>query len=69
MLNNEKNTVSPVQTENEQINKTLFVANFKKLYLKMPIDEILNDFANCYLELGNLEDKLNYFLRKEVSNG
>ena len=69
MTSKDKKIQSPVQTENEQINKTLFVANFKKLYLKMPIDEILNDFANCYLELGNLEDKLNSFSGKEVSNG
>lgn len=69
MQNQKKNTVSPVQTENEQINKAFFIANFKNLYLKMPIDEILNDFANCYLELGNLEDKLNSFSGKEVSNG
>ena len=69
MRNNEKNTASPVQTENEQINKAFFIANFKNLYLKKPIDEILNDFANCSLELGSLEDKLNSFLRKEVSNG
>ena len=69
MQNTEKNTVSPVQTENEQINKEFFIANFKKLYIKKPIDEILNDFANCHLELGYLEDKLNSYLRKEVSNG
>lgn len=71
MASKEEITQSPVQTKNEQIGKVPFIKAFKKLYLQKPIEEILNDFANCYLECSDLEalvfdleEKLKTYSRK-----
>lgn len=76
MTKQEEIIESPVQTKNEQIDKVPFIKAFKKIYLQKPIEEILNDFANCYLECSDLEalvfdleEKLKTYSRKEVSNG
>jgi hypothetical protein len=75
MLNDEKITQSPVQTKNEQTSKAVFIQNFKKLYLSQSLEIILNDFAECYLEVSKFEslelernDILNLLIRKEAGN-
>lgn len=68
MQNEKKITQSPVQTENEQTyNKSVFIKNFKKLYLKQPIKTILQDFVDCHIRLAELEQL--EIDREEVSNG
>lgn len=54
---------------------TVFIQNFKKLYLNQSIETILNDFANCYLEVSKYEsleldrkEILNLLIREEVYN-
>lgn len=53
----------------------VFIENFKKLYLNQSIETILNDFANCYLEVSKYEsleldrkEILNLLIREEVYN-
>jgi len=73
MLNNEK---SPVQTENEQTyNKSVFIENFKKLYLQQPIEVILDHFVKCHIQLSEYEEAeaekeelLMMLIRTEVYN-
>jgi len=54
---------------------TVFIENFKKLYSQQSIETILNDFANCYLEVSELEsillereEKIDILIRKEALN-
>ena len=75
MTKQEKITQSPVQTKNEQISKAVFIQNFKKLYSQQSLETILNDFADCYLEVSKFESLelereylLNLLIRKEVYN-
>ena len=75
MQNTEKITASPVQTKNEQTSKAVFIQNFKKLYSSQSLETILNDFADCYLEVSKFEslelernDILNLLIRKEIYN-
>lgn len=67
MLNKEKITQSPVQTKNEQTSNSVFIEHFKKLYLKQPIETILQHFADCHIRLSELEQL--EIDRKEVING
>lgn len=67
MLNKEKITQSPVQTKNEQTGNSVFIEHFKKLYLKQPIETILQHFADCHIRLAELEQL--EIDRKEVING
>lgn len=53
----------------------VFIENFKKLYSQQSIETILNDFANCYLEVSKYEsleldreESLNLLITKEVYN-
>jgi hypothetical protein len=75
MTKQEKITQSPVQTENEQISKAVFIQNFKKLYSSQSLETILNDFAECYLEVSKFEslelernDILSLLIGTEVYN-
>ncbi len=69
MLNNEKNTVSPVQTENEQKFSNCIVgrvlknksnidganAKIRKVYLKKDKEEIIDDLISDFQEKFNYE--------------
>jgi len=73
MLNTEKKTVSPVQTKNEQRISSVFMENFKKLYLQQPLETILEHFAECHIRLCELEqleidreEQLMMLIRTEV---
>lgn len=68
-----KENQSPVQTKNEQtIN---FEKTFKEIYIKQPIEVILNHFLQCHLDLSESlialykrEEQLEKLTRKEVYN-
>jgi len=60
-------TQSQVQTKNEQTSNSVFIEHFKKLYLKQPIETILQHFADCHIRLAELEQL--EIDRKEVING
>lgn len=67
MQNEKKSQVSPVPTINEQTSNSVFIEHFKKLYLKQPIETILQHFADCHIRLAELEQL--EIDRKEVING
>lgn len=72
----QKENNSPVQTKNEQTyDKSVFIENFKKLYLQQPIEVILDHFAKCHIQLSEYEEAeaekeelLMMLIRTEVGN-
>lgn len=71
-----KENQSPVQTKNEQTyDKSVFIENFKKLYLSQPIEVILDHFVKCHIQLSEYEESeaekeelLMMLIRTEVYN-
>jgi hypothetical protein len=64
-----------MQTKQNLPENAVFIENFKKLYSQQSIETILNDFADCYLEVSKYEsleldreELLNLLITKEVYN-
>lgn len=71
----EKLLGSPVQTENEQTKNLDFEKLFKEIYIKQPIETILDHFLQCHRDLSQYldeeserEEQLMMLIRKEVGN-
>jgi hypothetical protein len=55
-MKNPKNT--QIFLANNQVNRLkekIFIEKFKIIYFKKPIELILNDFAQCHIDLGKSE--------------